>query len=244
MKYGSISDIHANTQAFDAVLAMAQRAGVEKYIFLGDAVGYGADPAACLARLRKLQKSPGCLCVAGNHDFAVAGRTHTRNYSINAVKAIDWTKTVLSPEDISLIGGWPMVLEDNDLTAVHANLHDPASWGYILDIDDADPNFQKLKNKICFVGHSHRPVVFESGKTVDWFLEEQFQLKDKSRYIVNAGSVGQPRDGDPRACFVIYDTDKQVIEFRRAAYDITTAQQRIIQAGLPRMLAERLAQGK
>ena len=129
-------------------------------------------------------------------------------------------------------------------TAVHSTLAAPAEWRYIFDIDDAYPSFKVLQDRVCFIGHSHRPVVFTSGDMIDWSLDEKVTLREDRRYIINIGSVGQPRDGNPRACYAVYDTDAGVVEIKRSSYDIKKAQEKVNRAGLPKILAERLSVGR
>ncbi|MDP2653135.1 MAG: metallophosphoesterase family protein [Candidatus Omnitrophota bacterium] len=269
MKYSIISDIHGNQEAFDAVLEDARRQGAEHFVFLGDIVGYGAEPGACIARLRELIRSPGCICVAGNHDYAVSGKSPRDQYNTYARESVEWTKKQLTSEECGFLDRLPLTEriplaqgrpsgspgrgtasggrpapDTGGFRAVHANLVAPGEWGYILDIDDAHPNFLLLEEQVCFIGHSHKPLIFLEGDFIDWFQEDSFRLEPGVRYIINAGSVGQPRDGNPRASYAIFDDSALTVDIRRVEYDIPRAQQKIIKAGLPRMLADRLSIGK
>jgi len=244
MKYGLFSDVHGNLEAFQVVLAELAGAGVDRYLFLGDLVGYGADARACVRLLKDLGARHDCLCIAGNHDFAVCGRTSYDHYSRSAQIAIEWTKKELDPADMDLLASFKLVAETEHCILAHANFVAPEQWDYIFDIDDAELNFKSFRQSLGFVGHSHKPVVFSSGAIVDWSICSDVCLKKNERYIINVGSVGQPRDGDPRASFAIYDQEAETVQIRRVAYDVALTQDKIRRAGLPAMLADRLASGK
>lgn len=244
MKYAVFSDIHANLESFEAVLRDIKKQKVDGYVFVGDIIGYGADPNACMDMLRSLIDKQGCLFVAGNHDYAVCDLTRSDHYNIYARLAIDWTKEHLNKEHVRFLQKMPLIQKTDDFTAVHASLDDPQEWKYVLDIDDADQTFKRMETKVCFIGHSHRPVIFTSNDIVDWFIDEEVVTNNHTRYVVNIGSVGQPRDGDPRSAYAVYDTESGVIHIRRVPYDIEKAQEKIIAAGLPHILAERLSLGK
>jgi len=244
MKYGLFSDVHANTEAFRVVLDALARAHVDRYVFIGDIVGYGAEPKECIRLLRELIEDKGCVCVAGNHDYAVCHKSNHDRYTRYAREAVEWTRTKLNAEEMDFLANLALVAATDDFTIVHASLDDPAQWSYILDIDDAYPNFKLFDHQICFTGHSHKPIVFKSAESVDWQLDTEFRLEPDAKYIVNIGSVGQPRDGNPQATFAVYDTDSFAIEIKRVDYDIASAQKKIIAAGLPLWLAERLTIGK
>jgi len=244
MKYGLFSDVHANKQALEAVLDALKNEGVDFYVFLGDIVGYGADPVFCIQALRDLIQQKKCIYVAGNHDYAVCGKTNDDRYTRFAREAVDWTKKQLGEDDLEFLTSMPLVDEQDGFKIVHANLEYPQEWLYVLDIDDAFPNFRLLDKQICFYGHSHKPVVFTAAEHVDWSMEEKIPIKEGVKYLINIGSVGQPRDGNPKASFAIYDTEARLVEIRRMTYDIPSAQQSIVDSGLPPWLGERLALGK
>jgi len=244
MKYGLVSDIHANLEAFEAVLGALEQERVDRYVFVGDIVGYGAEPKRCLGILKNLVKDPGCVCVAGNHDSSVCGLSGSEYYNMYARQSIYWTQRQLDDDDMKFLKQLKLVEQEDHFTVVHANLMDPGSWGYVLDIDDAFPNFKLLDDPVCFIGHSHKPVVFTASEMVDRGMADKITIEKGKKYIINIGSVGQPRDGNPKACFGVYDQDAATIEIRRVAYDVATAQKKILDAGLPRFLAERLSLGK
>ncbi len=254
MKIGLFSDIHGNLEAFEQVLGALKKQNVERYVFLGDLVGYGASPKECIQLLQQLTKENGCVSIAGNHDYAVCGRTPYQHYAALARESIDWTKKILNKEEMSFLSDLPLLADPlnafadqsqcEPFTIVHANLSSPKDWGYVWDIDDAYLSFQLLKTQLCFIGHSHKPIVFTSGQMVDWFIEDTIHLKKDLKYIINVGSVGQPRDGNPQASFAVYDTKAGTVTIHRVDYDISKAQAKIRSAGLPKLLADRLAMGK
>lgn len=244
MKYGLFSDIHSNWEAFVAVQKALDQEKVDQYVFLGDIVGYGADPHACIGLLKKLIDQRGCRGVAGNHDHAVCGLTPYANYARSAQDAIEWTKKQLDKAEMDFLAGLKLVDTVDDFLIVHASLESPRQWGYVLDIDDADINFKQLKTPLCFIGHTHSPRVFTSGEIIDWFVAEEIRIQKGCKYIINVGSVGQPRDGNPKAGYAIYDSAQEIVQIKRIEYDVTGAQKKILGAGLPKILAERLAFGK
>ena len=244
MKYGLFSDVHSNLEALQAVLGALKRAGVDHYVFLGDLVGYGADPRECIRILRALIRDSGCTCVVGNHDYAACGLTSTDYFNPYAKAAVDWTSKQLSASDKDFLTGMKLVERVGGFSAVHANLTSPETWGYILDVRDAQSDFKALQDPICFIGHSHRPVIFTCEESVNCLFETEVHLKKDTKYIINVGSVGQPRDGDSRSSFGIYDTVTNRVELRRVRYDIGKTQEKIIRAGLPQILADRLSDGR
>lgn len=244
MKYVLFSDIHANLEALDSVLAAAEKEKPDQLVCLGDIVGYGADPAECIARIRDLQETKGCKVIAGNHDYAACGKSSYRGYNHLAREAIKWTMSVLSPADKKFLSKLPLTFSDQNIFGVHSSPIEPEQWHYILDIDDAYLNFQAFEARLCFIGHSHRPVIFYRNGHIDWEIKDTLSLDPASRYIINIGSVGQPRDGNPAAAYALFDTGRQVVEIKRVEYDLAAAQSKIRAAGLPDVLAERLAFGK
>lgn len=240
MRYAILGDIHANLEALDVVIEDAGSRGAERYFSVGDVVGYGADPKACIERLRGLS----CLPVMGNHDSAVIGKTDDSYFNPYARSAVLWTQRILSPGEAAFLQGLPIVREEDEFTIVHSTLRDPENWDYILNLNDAYASFSFLRKGVCFVGHSHVPVIFSNQGSVIPFEKAEFSLEDGDKYIVNAGSIGQPRDGIPDACYVIYDSARSVVEYRRIPYDVPRAQEKILSAGLPEILAARLEIGR
>jgi predicted phosphodiesterase len=241
MKYIILSDIHSNLQAFEAVIRSFSKKGYDKIICAGDTVGYGADPDACIEKISSLTD----VNILGNHDAAVIDKTDASNFNTYARAAVEWTREHLSSEGHAYLNGLPLVHDRDDLTAVHGTLHDPEEFIYMMTDRDAMHTFEIMRRKVCFVGHSHVPGVFVLRKEELVYSEAgKIELEENAKYIVNVGSVGQPRDGDPRACYCVFDAEKGRIEFFRIGYDIPTAQKRILTAGIPAALAERLEYGR
>jgi len=238
MRYAILADIHANLEALTEVLAAARRDDVERYICLGDIVGYCADPRECLKIISNLAD---CTVVAGNHDYAAAGKTEVDSFNVYAKEAVLWTRQCLEQEDIVYLKKLPLVEVTDDFTIVHSSLDSPEEWHYVQTLADAYFTFFSLTTKICFIGHSHIPKIFAfCHGQYDEFLVEQFSLDEETKYIIDVGSVGQPRDGAWEASYAIYDSEVQVIQMKRISYDVEKTQQKIVEAGLPEFLARRL----
>jgi predicted phosphodiesterase len=241
MRYGILSDIHGNLQALQAVLAALKTEGVDSYVCLGDVVGYGANPQECLELLTGLTS----ICLSGNHEWAVLDKIDTSSFNEHARSAVEWTKARLSDPAKSLLGAWPLVYKNHDLVAVHATLFHPERFAYLMSVRQARETFMLMDKKICFIGHTHAPgILVEQDQAVSAITSPQCRFEPQARYIVNVGSVGQPRDGNPLAAYCIYDTDEKGVNIRRINYDIAQAQRRIMEAGLPDFLAQRLALGR
>jgi len=243
MRYAIIADIHANLEAFTAVLEdMERQGGVAEVWCLGDVVGYGPDPHQCLELLRRFPH----VCVAGNHDWAAIGKLDTAAFNPDAAYACQWTAGQLTTGDIGYLEGLPMVIEKGDFTLVHGSPREPI-WEYILSGSIAVENFAFFQSQFCLVGHSHVPAVFkyeEGSCSSSRFLPNVGLVLGKSRLIINPGGVGQPRDGDPRASYAIYDDDTGMVRLYRISYDIDATQAKMLQAGLPVRLITRLKDGR
>lgn len=241
MRWGILSDIHANYESLAAVLANLKKERIDRYLCVGDIVGYGADPGKCIAEIKRLN----LLTIAGNHDWASINLFDATYFNPTARTAVLWTKVHLSEEDKQFLKNLELVYQEDDITLVHGSLKEPEQFGYILDLSSAKETFQFLKTKICFIGHSHTPVTFvKESESYTFNFQTKLKLKASQTYIVNTGSVGQPRDGNPQASYVVYDSEREEVEIRRVTYDIQKAQDKIIRAGLPSALAERLAVGR
>ncbi len=239
-KYAILGDIHSNWEALSAVLEDAQRHDVDSYVCVGDVVGYNANPAECLEKIREL-----CLVVVrGNHDHYVAHDECLEDFHPLAANVIDWTRRQLSNEQLQYLKNLRLSAMVDGFTIVHSTLDMPEKWGYVIDAMDADANFNYQTSSVCFHGHTHVPVVFERQGRVVRSSFTSFQTTLGRKCFVNTGSVGQPRDGDPRAAYVIYDPAARRIDLRRVEYDIEATQKKIIEAGLPERLARRLENGK
>lgn len=269
MKYAVLSDIHANLEAFERVIEKCRSLGVESYISLGDTVGYNANPRECVEIVRSL---PFVACIKGNHDeYASNNDEIMEGFNHHARAAVLWTKHQLEPEMREWLAALPMkkIIKGIPVTVVHATLDSPDTWGYIFDPHRAADNFNYQFTQLCFCGHSHaplaycrKPVTMYSDKPIEemrvWITGEDdavvlsrftdeasvtLKLEQGYRYLLNVGSVGQPRNHDPRASFAVYDTEAKTVTRYCLPYDVETAQKKILAAGLPERLAWRLGEG-
>ncbi len=242
MRIAVLSDVHSNLEALQAVLLSCGSEQIDEYICLGDIVGYGADPNDCVSLVYDLTMH----IVAGNHDHGVCELTNIAFFNDAAQKAIEWSKHEILKKHTRFLSSLPLIMEHRDMLFVHSTPSFPDAWNYILSMNDAIREFGFFESQLCFVGHSHQPVSFSinTAHEIGSSIDESFGCVNNKRYIINAGSVGQPRDGDPRASYVIYDTEKRQITFRRVPYDITVCQEKILSAGLPPFLAQRLEVGR
>lgn len=240
MRLAILSDIHANLEAFDAVLDDARAQNCEEFICLGDVVGYNANPRECLEMVCALK----CPTVKGNHDEQASLPHSTRGFNEMAESAINWTRQQLDDAQKHWLNELRLARQVRDFTIVHATLDNPESWGYVLNNLDAAASFTYQHTPVCFFGHTHVQTVYLRDGNIQRTKLETLHLKPDLKYFVNAGSIGQPRDGDWRAAYCIYDTGQQTIEARRVKYDLAAAQKKILKAGLPPLLADRLAYGK
>jgi diadenosine tetraphosphatase ApaH/serine/threonine PP2A family protein phosphatase len=238
-----VADIHANLAAFLAVLVdIEQRGEAEEVWCLGDIVGYGPEPHQCLEVLRQTNH----ICVAGNHDLAAIGEIDTYEFNPDAVAAIQWTAKQLTPRDVDYIKNLPLVIERGDFTLVHGSPREPV-WEYVLSISTAQENFAYFKSKFCLISHSHVPLVFKYDKagscSFSQFSTNTALILGEERLIINPGAVGQPRDGDPRASYAIYDSETSQIMLYRISYDVGTTQAKMVEQRLPMRLVARLSRG-
>ena len=244
MRLAILSDIHANREAFEAVLDAAA-AGAERLVLLGDIVGYGADPEWCAERARALA-AEGAIVLQGNHDEAVARPSASMNAT--ASLALEWTRRQLGAETRAFLAALPLSAREGECLFVHADASAPASWNYVLDAADAKAHLSGCDARVSFCGHVHRPALYSSagGKVTHFRPVSQtpVPLLAQRRWLAVVGSVGQPRDGNPAAAFCLYDTVSAELQFRRVAYDVETASQKIRAAGLPASLADRLLEGR
>ena len=240
MKYAIIADIHANLEAFQVVLQDIEKQKCTHVACLGDVVGYNANPKECLDTVRAMN----IPCVKGNHDEFCSSDTPMEGFSPHAAEAGNWTRRQLLEDDRRWLRELKFLRLVSNFTIVHATLDAPQRWGYVFDKLAAAASFTYQNTPVCFFGHTHVPVAFIRDSVVRGGTYSKFKVEPGRKYFVNVGAVGQPRDGNPKAAYVIYDVDEGSIELRRLEYDIAAAQKKIIEAGLPARLAERLALGK
>jgi predicted phosphodiesterase len=239
--YAIISDVHANLEALNAVLKEIEKERIDEILFLGDSVGYGPNPNECIESLRDSTE----VILAGNHDWAAIGMTDITYFNPYARAAIEWTEDVLSDENKTFLRELPVAkkLRHGSILLVHSTPKEPEQWHYLSSMWDAYINFHFFTEKICFIGHSHVPAIIEAPPEGELRLyPSHVEIKDGHRYIINVGSVGQPRDGNPDAAYVLFNEDS--IEIRRVSYDIVLTQKKMRKAGLPSYLIDRLVVGR
>jgi diadenosine tetraphosphatase ApaH/serine/threonine PP2A family protein phosphatase len=240
VRYAVLSDIHANLEALRAVLADAAPR-TDGLLCLGDVVGYGADPVACI----EIVAGRAHTLVGGNHEHAVAGLIDLEWFNAYARAAAEWTRERLDDDHRAYLASLPLVAQVADATLVHASPDRPDEWEYLLTAQDGFDAFPAFATRLCFIGHSHLAGTWSLGSSGP---EHQagavdLELERGRRYLVNVGSVGQPRDRDPRAAYAIWDVERGTISTRRVVYDVAGAREKILRGGLPRFLADRLAWG-
>jgi diadenosine tetraphosphatase ApaH/serine/threonine PP2A family protein phosphatase len=242
MRYAIISDVHSNLEALKAVLASLDAMRYDTLVCLGDIVGYGPNPNECCALLRERE----CVAIAGNHDEAAASNSGIDYFSPLAREALEWNKAALTPENLAYLTALPRERRIDSFDIVHgAPVY---HFDYILDVIDAQAAFARTQASLTFVGHSHVAEVYyqdADGKTFQQRLHAggRIEIDPEYRYIINPGSVGQPRDRNPQSAFALYDTDERFVEVRRVAYDVEAVAGRIDSAHLPAQLGERLTIG-
>lgn len=243
MKFGVLGDIHSNLSALKAVHSHLSQRGATKFLSVGDVVGYGAAPAECIEYLQDIE----ALVVQGNHDAACAGALSMDDFNQAAQAAIRWTRRELEPDHLEWLGSLPLEAHLAECQVAHGSFCNPGAFDYTLDLESASESIPLLKAKVGFVGHSHVPMVAVAhrealGRLAYW-LDPLVELRILERALINVGSVGQPRDEDPRSVAVLYDTQAETVEIFRVEYDVEREVARIKQAGLPNILAERLRLG-
>ncbi|MFC1624590.1 metallophosphoesterase family protein [Candidatus Omnitrophota bacterium] len=241
MRYGIFGDVHSNLEAFQEVIEAYKKENIDRYLSVGDIVGYGTDPHLCIEGIKRLNAKSVC----GNHDRASIGLFNADYFNHAARRAVEWTRERLSEEDVNFLRSLDLVMDEGNFSVVHGSLDKPGFFYYIRDSESSYGCFQKMERDLCFVGHTHTPIIFfMEGDKVKYTLENLIKLKPKVKYIVNVGSVGQPRDGNPKAAFSIYDSDKKTIEIKRVRYDIERAKHKILDTPLPEHLGYRLSEGR
>lgn len=238
MKYAIISDIHSNFEALKTVFDYIDSHKIENIVCLGDVVGYGPRPNECVKMIRdKCQ-----ICIVGNHDHAVLGLTDIYYFNQYARDAVIWTRAEITQDNLDYLNNLPYSYEKGEILFVHSTPINPAEWDYILSDNVAREQMRKIEHRLVFIGHSHVPIVFSNSNGS--FIKEEISLNlENDKYIVNVGSVGQPRNEDPRSCFVIFDDLENTIRFIKLEYDIKTTSDDILARKLPPFLASRLLIG-
>lgn len=239
MRYAIISDIHANYHALEAVLRDLESEEIHYYFCLGDIVGYGAFPNECVSLVRDL----GFTTVAGNHDYAAIGKIGIENFNGLAKTATLWTREKLTPPSLEFLNSIPLILNFDRVSVVHGSLYSPELFDYVQTSYEAHLSLAKTKGRICFIGHSHIPVAFIQNPYITYTMDREISVPDDGKALINVGSVGQPRDQDPRSAYAIYDDEQEKVTIRRIQYDIEAAIEAIRKQRLPAALGERLRYG-
>jgi diadenosine tetraphosphatase ApaH/serine/threonine PP2A family protein phosphatase len=232
MRFAIISDIHSNLEALNKALAIIDSRSIDSIVCLGDIVGYGANPNECVEIVAKRCST----ILLGNHDAAALDQSVAKSFTTYARLSAEWTSENLLPAHKDFLKSLPLTELKEGAFLVHASPFEPSEWYYIISLADARNAFGYFAEQICFVGHSHLPGVFGE-------MSMRQQVQRGERFIANVGSVGQPRDGNPNLSFGIFDTERWTYENVRASYDIKTASEKIVSAGLPQALADRLWSG-
>ncbi len=245
MRTALFTDIHANREALAACLAHARRTGFDRLVFLGDYVGYGADPEWAVEAVARCVEE-GAVALLGNHDSAALGRPESMNEV--AAAAMAWTRPRLSADHLRFLAERPLLLEEEDRLFVHASAHEPATWHYVLDAEEAALSFEATPLAQIYCGHVHRPALYHLSVTAKLarFVPVEgtpIPLSRHRRWLAVIGAVGQPRDGMPAACYAIVDERERTLTYHRVAYDAELAARKVREAGLPDVLALRLVRG-
>lgn len=242
-----MADIHANREAFEACLVDAGAHEAERIVFLGDYVNYGADPDWVVGAIMDRVRAGSAVALLGNHDAAVNGRLATMDASAEA--ALEWTRNQLGADQRAFLAALPLVLEEGDCLFVHADAAAPAKWAYVTDARDATHSLKATRRRVTFCGHVHRPMIYNLSDTLRPGTFRPVTgvgvpLLPQRRWLAVMGSVGQPRDGNPAACWALVDTARAELTYHRVPYEVEEAAKKIRRAGLPEMYAERLAWGQ
>ena len=242
MKFIIFSDIHSNLEAIQSFCSITESIYHDKKVCLGDIVGYNSDPNLVVKWVREEVD----LILAGNHDYCVLNRMNASYLNPAAYQACAWTRSTLTKNNKEFLDTLPVEKEEDGIYWVHSSPFEPTEWHYVSTKQSAEQNFNYFEQAICFLGHSHLPAIFEKNKNNEIYLHDasKLELDSESRYIINVGSLGQPRDGNPDPVFVLYDSVSRIVEFHRFSYDLSSTQQKIRACGLPSYLADRLSNGQ
>ncbi|MBD3346198.1 MAG: metallophosphoesterase [Chitinivibrionales bacterium] len=243
MRYAIISDIHGNLEALEAVIRDIDERSVDKVICLGDIVGYYPDPNDCVDLVKKRSD----LCLAGNHDYAAIGRVDTRTFTYYAYAAMEWTKRNISSESKKHLSSLQLTAQVDNMFCTHSSPSTREQWAYVFP-DSELAVFEAFNSLVCrlnFIGHTHWPsIMLQEQDKIILHSTHSIKLDASHFYLINVGSVGQPRDFDPRSCYALYDSDEQHVSLIRVRYDFTLTQKKIAANNLPTFLAERLEKGR
>ena len=253
MKLALLADVHANREALESVLAHARERGAERFVFLGDYVGYGADPEWVVGTIMEMV-ADGAVAILGNHDAAIKAGGEAMESPARTV--IEWTRGQLGAEHRSFLAGLPLTWEDEGRLFLHSEAAAPRKWSYVHDGQDAGRSIRSTSCRVTFCGHVHKPAVYSMteiwNSVSEMWKTNLFRpvpgapvpLLPQRRWLAVIGSVGQPRDGDPAACYAVLDTSRNELTYHRVPYDFDATGAKIRTAGLPWMLAERLRKGQ
>ena len=237
MPIAIISDIHGNLEALQVVLQYLQENNIDEIYCLGDIVGYGANPNECLELIARISTK----VLMGNHDHAAIGLTNINYFNDYAKISTYWTYSILSAENKNFISSLDFTWEMDRILLVHSTPSNPPGWHYIITEQDTRSEYESFSQNVCFIGHTHLPSIFSQKKGM--VKAQKYVLNEQDKYIVNVGSVGQPRDGNPMTCFCVYTSDTGQLEYVRLNYDVAVTREKIIKAGLPLYLGDRLLNG-
>lgn len=243
MRYAVISDIHGNVEALEAVLDDIEKRSIDSIVCLGDIVGYYPDPERCV----DLIKEKSALCVAGNHDYAAIGKIDTENFTYYAFAAMEWTKQNISENAKKFLSTLPLTIEKDNMFFTHSSPSNPQDWAYVFpdSEDSVFEAFSSLVYHINFIGHTHWPsIMIQEKDRIILYSDHRVILSDENNYLINVGSVGQPRDFDCRSCYAVLDSETKELSLNRVSYDYTVTQKKITDNNLPLFLAERLKKGR
>ena len=240
MRYAVFGDIHSNLEALEVIAADMKRQQPDRYLCVGDIVGYGANPKECIDLVRSINPT----IVAGNHDWAAVNKINSDYFNFYAKEAIVWTGELITKDQRDWLSSLPLLVEEEKFTLAHSTIFKPELFSYIQTSYDAHLSFEMMKTQVGFVGHSHIPVTFLCQDYISFTLDNLITLEEGEKALVNVGSIGQPRDENPRAAYGIYDDEAGTIEVFRLDYDVGAAAKKIKEAGLPSILADRLYIGQ
>lgn len=244
MRFAFISDIHANLEALEAVIDDISNQNIDEIICLGDIVGYGANPNECC----EIIKSKCPVTLLGNHDAAAVNQLSTQHFNIHAKIAIEWTSQNLKKESELFLEALPYKATKPSMTLVHATPYEPNMWYYITSLEEAAFNYQFFDTQLCFVGHTHIPIIIVLDKEKELYVHQDTSINldnvKEARLLINVGSVGQPRDRNPNSCYGIFDSDTGVFSYRRISYNIEKTQAKMKKIRMPEFLISRLQDGR